>query len=399
MTHETYTRKLSYNERMFIAADDICPPVVNQLFLEGEGFFNIEKWRNAVEVASAANPGSRLILKGHLGMSRWIDSGITPEVIEVDGSGWDGTGPAGAPFLSKRLFPRKGPTCEVLLIHGSPLRVCFRTHHAVMDGRGTLLWAEDIFRVLRSDDPEGFTSRITDFELVRSVNKKYRTPFPRDSIAPTGTAGHPAKGVTWKRITIPGSYKNILGQVMVISAIEAWKYRQGPVRFSVPVDLRPLDRTVRSTGNLAIAIYVEVTGKSTSESISLDIKNQLQNKHECMIDRLDPYICNAPLRLLTHAGRCRINSGTRSGKYGISGILSNMGFIPSDVFKNVYSGGGFNSSAFWGIPPSFENVPYFMGITSRENKLEIILTLPEVLADNGRLDNMLETIRNGLKPE
>jgi hypothetical protein len=76
-----------------------------------------------------------------------------------------------------------------------------------------------------------------------------------------------------------------------------------------------------------------------------------------------------------------------------------MGFIPANIFKNVYSGGGFISGAFWGIPPSFENVPFFMGITSRENTLEIILTLPEVLADNDRLNNMLKSIRSGLKHE
>ncbi len=381
---------------MFIAADEICPPVVNQLFLDGEGFFDLNKWRNAVKTASAANPGSRLILKGHLAGSRWVDSGVTPEVIEIDSGRWDCTGPDGAPFLEKRLIPREGPTCEVLLLHGNPLRVCFRTHHSVMDGRGTLLWAEDIFRVLRGEEPSGSHSAITDTELARSVQAEYRTPFPRNCIAPTGQPGKPARGVTWKRITIPGSFKNILGQVMVISAREAWKHQQGPVRFSIPVDLRPLDKNVKSTGNLAIAIYVEVKQDSTPESISYDIKKQLEGKRECMIDRFDPLICHLPIGLLKRAGNYRIKTGTMNMKYGTSGILSNMGFIPVNVFKKVFSGGGFNSNILWGIPPSFENVPFFLGLTSRENTLEIILTLPKVLADNNRLDNILKSIKNKL---
>ncbi len=36
--------------------------------------------------------------------------------MEIDSAGWDGTGPDGAPFLLKRLPPRSGPTCEILLI-------------------------------------------------------------------------------------------------------------------------------------------------------------------------------------------------------------------------------------------------------------------------------------------
>lgn len=86
--------------------------------------------------ASAGNPGSRLILRGHLGSCRWVDSGKTPPVREIDGSRWDGLGPVGAPFLQEPLSPIKGPMCEVLLIHGDPLRVAFRVHHGVMDGRG-----------------------------------------------------------------------------------------------------------------------------------------------------------------------------------------------------------------------------------------------------------------------
>lgn len=101
---ERYTRRMTFNERAFVVLDLICPPMANQFIFDGEGILDIEKWRIAVDIASEANPGTRLILSGHLSWSRWIDSGITPRIREVDGSQWDGMSPEDAPFF-RRIFP------------------------------------------------------------------------------------------------------------------------------------------------------------------------------------------------------------------------------------------------------------------------------------------------------
>ncbi|HOO70349.1 MAG TPA: hypothetical protein PK926_01215 [Spirochaetota bacterium] len=387
-----YTRKLTYNERLFIVADEICPPLLNQLFFDGEGSFDAEMWSRAVEAASEANPGSRLVLRGSLGMSRWEDSGSAPRVIEVDGSVWDGMGPDGAPFLQKRLMPRQGPTCEVLLIKGDPLRVCFRTHHAVMDGRGTLTWAEDIFRALRGEPLIGSRSTLSDLELARSVQPEWRTPFPRDNIAPTGKTSGSERGVTWKRMFIPGSYNNFLGQVAVLAAREAWKHQQGPVRFGVPVDIRFRRKGLRSTGNLSIAIYIEVRPDSTPEEIAQDVKKQIDEKRDCMIDRWDPMIRFLPLGFLYKKGQEMILNNAAKNRYGLSGILTNMGKIPMEIF----SGGGFRARAFWGIPPSLENTPFFLGMASHDHTSELIVTMPKNLAGGNRIDTVLDAIRSGL---
>jgi len=394
MSKKSYTRKMSYNDRLFAVSEKICPPGLNQFVCEGEGFFDAGRWREAVKTASEANPGSRIILKGHLGRSRWIDSGITPPVTEVDGSDWDGLGPAGAPFLDRGVDLRKGPVSEVLLIHGNPLRVCFRTHHAVMDGMGLLTWMEDVFHVLRGEAPVGSTSSITDMELARSVMKEYRRPFPKDNIVPTGKPSGDKRGVTWKRIIIPGTYKNILGQVVVLSAHEAWKYQEGPVRFAIPVDIRTRQKGLRSTANLAIAIYVEVKKDSTPEDIANDIRNQIAEKRDCMIDRFDPYLRFLPIRFLVNRGNAIIENNNRRGLYGSSGLISNMGKPPVIFF----SGGGFNTRLIWGIPPSIENCPFLIGMATRSGEVTLSLSVPNALNRDNRLDTVLQNIISGLIP-
>src|SRR4030043_458932 len=95
-----FTRQLTATERLYLINAEICPPFANQFFLEGTGVLDAKLWRKAVEVAAAANPGSRLVLKGKLNFGRWVDSGKTPPVREVDGSSWDCMSPEGAPFLN-----------------------------------------------------------------------------------------------------------------------------------------------------------------------------------------------------------------------------------------------------------------------------------------------------------
>ena len=390
-----YTRKATYNEHLFLAADAYRPPVANQFFIEGTGVLDHNKWQAAVEKASAANPGTRLRLKGHLGWSKWIDSGITPPVIEVDGSNWSGTGPDGAPFLMKQLNPRDSHTCEVLLIHGPTQRIAFRTHHAVTDGRGTFTWIEDIFRVLNSLEPLGSTSTLSDLELVRSIRKEYRTPFPFDNLAPAGKAEGDEGGVTWKRVEVQGRFKNFLGQIAVLAAKEARKHGSGPVRFSVPVDLRRHMKGARSTCNLSMAIYIEVKPDSTPQDISDNISRQLELNNDCLIDRLDPLFRYVPQSLITSQLTKRVRKIHQKGLYTSSGVITNLGSVQASAF----SGGGFKGETAWAIPPGLDASPFVCGmISSRENQTMIILTMPRVLATNNRMDIILENITGGLIP-
>ena len=181
-----YKRKMSPTERVYLIYNHICPPFANQMILEGSGCLDYKKWILAVKEASKANPGSRIVCRGHGPLSHWVDSGIAPDVRKEDGSAWNGIGPEGAPFLERKLSPIKGPTCEVILINGGTPRIAFRTHHGAMDARGTMSWALDIFRSLRGEKPIGSHCALTEQKLARLYQKESRTPPKHRFIAPTG---------------------------------------------------------------------------------------------------------------------------------------------------------------------------------------------------------------------
>jgi NRPS condensation-like uncharacterized protein len=388
-----YTRKLSFNERFFLVTDRVTPPFCNQMVFEGRGNFDRDRWLRAVEAASRANPGSRVIMKGLLNRARWVDSLTNPGFRIVDGSAWDGMGDEGAPFLQQHLDPFTGPSCEVLLMEGPVPRVAFRTHHAVMDGRGTLLWAEDIFRVLKGEEPTGSLSTLSDFEAAWKFQREGRKPPPHEFIAPTGHARGDKKGVTWKRRRLKGSFKNMLGQVAVLVARHAREKQQGKVRLAIPVDLRPRLEGERSTGNLTNTIYIEVAPHATPESVTEDIAQQLQICNDCKIYHREKIMSYVPLWYMTRELNKIIARKHAAGLYHNSGIISNLGRLD----LNSFSGGGFTATSWFAVPPCQEIVPFFMVLTGSGDRAELMAGMPRVLAGGGRLDSFIESVARGLK--
>ncbi|HNQ64436.1 MAG TPA: hypothetical protein PKL38_00520 [Smithella sp.] len=388
-----YTRKMTFNDRAFVVLNQISPPTVNQFIFDGEGTLDPEKWRRAADAASEANPGTRLVLRGHLSWSRWVDSGINMRVREVDGRNWDGRGPENEPLLEESLPYRGNPTCEIVLIQGPTPRVAFRSHHAVCDGRGTLFWADDVFRVLRGEAVVGSTSTITDVELCKSFQNRYRTPFPAEHIAPAGRAKGNDTGVTWRRCSLKGKMSHLLAQCARLAAEEAWRHGEGVVRFGIPVDLRHRRPELRSTANLSFALYTEVKKETSPDDIARDIALQISRCDECRLTKGDERLEYMPLWMMRYKAKNIIRDRHRRGLYSLSGILSNLGRIN----LNRFCGGGFTARAFWIIPPAAEYYPFFMVMTGYEGGSDLTISMPKVLASEGRLENTLKRIVHGLE--
>jgi len=369
------------------------PPFANQYFWEGAGVLDAGLWRAAVEKAAEANPGCRLSLKGFLNRTRWIDSGTPPAVREIDCSRWSGMSSDGAPFLMTPLFPRPGRGCEILLMHGSPLRVVFRTHHAVMDGRGTQTLAEDVFRALRGEPLVGSECRTVEQELARSFQQGSRPASPAVHIAPTGRAEGSGREMRWQRFQVKGTYRKIVSQVAVALAREARTRSSGPVRIGIPVDLRPRRNGLRSTSNLTNLIYVDVNPGDTYEDVDGDIRRQLEEGHDGMLYPGDELIRYMPLGLIRVLADRRIRRNHGRGLYNTTALISNLG--KKDL--GDFSGGGFNATAFWAIPPGSELYPYSIVLAGYGDTIEIIISIPEVMATGGRFERSIRAIAGSLE--
>src|SRR5688572_7611074 len=231
-----FRRRISPNERLYLAGERLSPPFAIQVFVEGEGAIDIDQLRRAVAAASRACPGVRLIAKGKY----WVDTGESPRVRAI--------GPIrdltveNAPFLWDRLDPHTGPTCEVLLHRGERTTLVFRAFHGVMDGRGVLLWVHEVFRALRGEAAVGADATETDLGLLerlgpvtRRTGLRFDTPSP---VAPASAGAVRDTEFLWHRRTVQGGHAGLVAKLAAVLADAA----DAPsTRVMVPVDLRRHD--------------------------------------------------------------------------------------------------------------------------------------------------------------
>ncbi len=385
-------RPLSASMRLYLAADRASPPCVNQMIYEGTGRFDLKNWKEAARTASEANPGSRIVLRGLPGRERWIDSGITPTVREADGSAWDGTGSDGAPFLQSSFPVRKGPNCEVVLIQGHPARVAFRSHHAIMDGRGTMTWAEDIFRVLRGEKPLGAEFLMTEIDLLNVQWGKRKNPLPHTYLPLAGKAVGNDTSPAWKRRTIMGRQPRLLARVMLLTAREARRHGDGNVRIGIPVDLRYRREGLRSTSNLANAIYIDIDPGTGVDALAAEINSRVTNLYDGEVTWEDTLAKHVPIRLFQKGIEMEGARNAKSGRYRFSGFISNLGRVEVEKF----SCDGFRAETFFAVPLIAPMIPFMMTLSGAGDRSELLINMPRNLSTEGRLETAINNIIAGL---
>ena len=387
-----FEKPLSPVERLWVVADAICPPFVNQLVLEGAGRIDDAALTDAAARAGDAHPGARLVLRGRLEGSRWVDGGVAVPVRRVDGSAWDGSGPEGAPFLQGRLPPRTGPTCEVVAVDGDPWRLVIRTHHAVMDGRGTLALVEDLFRALRGEPLEGTDSAVTDLELARRLRPPRAEKRGEDCLAPTGPARGDDTRITWRRRFVPGRFSALLPRIALAVARLCRRQGAGRVRLDVPVDLRGAFPDVRSSGNLTGMVFLDLPEDATVDGVADGIRRRvLRGEAGSFVVAAAP-LSGVPLWLMRAVGAGAAKRVHTRGRYVTSGAISNLGRMPFERF----SGGGFRCAQGFFIPPGSDSHPFFLGMSGRADGVELVLSMPLLLASDGRLEEALDALAGAL---
>ena len=404
----TYQRPLSTIERYYVSCDSNnngqhLTPCMNQMVIEGNADIDINVFRRAVIKASYANPGSRITLKGHLGFSRWVTSEHSTPVRVIE-SNWDGMSNDSAPFLQDPLPVRKGPTSEVLIIINKVLvksYVIFRSHHGAMDGRGTLHFANDVFRCLRGDDPIGENSNITDMQLAKVINNHAKAPeIGPDVAAPTGRPSvindsEKQQTSRWIRRTLIGKHKGVLAKVALETARFARLKGENNVRFQIPVDMRPHQEGLSSTANLTGAIVINVNSDTNEEQWNQDIKAQIADKREADIPRFFRFfpfhlLSWVPRKTIFNSNRRLVEKRRSHGQFRTTGVISNLGLLKVEQF----SGEGFNAQKCYFIPPEFDTTALFITLAGHPEGIEILMRAPTEL-DGGRVAELSDfVIRN-----
>jgi hypothetical protein len=334
--HRRYTRKLSPIERASLVLNEFCNYNCD-IVVEGDGALSVDTLRSAVESAAQANPGSRVRLRGVLGFSRWVDSGIAPEVREVHAPVWDGRSERGAGFLGERFNALAGGAiCKVLYVRGSPARIVFRALHAAVDGRSLLHWIAEVFRALRGEPLLGSPCTYVEWDIMRKFQDRVNrealdapSTEPSLPVIPCSSLRSTKLRYIWRTVVFPGNIPNVLSKFAIFLAQYARRCAEGRVCFTVPVDLRTLREEVLSLGNLTGYLSIPIGPGDGTRDFSRQLSMRVRNYVDCYRPDILKKLPWVPVRTIRREiGRSLERSLYETVPGTMSGGVVSMGNFP-----------------------------------------------------------------------
>jgi amino acid adenylation domain-containing protein len=361
-----YQRPVSPTEWFYLAGQRIMPPFAIQLVVEGRGRIELPRLTEAVAVAATACPGSRLVRDGRTWRA-WLDA--DPMIGTIPRKQWP-PDPAEA--------TTSGKLCQVLAADDA---LVFRAFHGVMDGRGVLTWAADVFRALRGEPPVGAPSTLTDYAMLEHLGEAgKRPPLTLGWRAPLpGAAGNPLR---WRRRTVDGNHPGLVAKVAAAIAAHSGHPRS---RFMVPVDLRRHVPGLVSTANLSLPVFLDSDPDESWERLHERLLRALADRQELAGgraeragSRIPPPILAAALKAMRH-------------RYLCSSIVSHLGRIDLDAFGAP----GFEASTVYSLPVHAPLAPLSVVATEPPGRTELTVAHHSSVAD---ADALLDAIEFALSP-
>lgn len=393
-----YQKKLSANERLYIAFEDFNIPFCIQMVIQGKGEIDLNLFKKAVELASEKNAGSRLILAGKLNKSVWVDSKIPPPIYEVKiNDEIQENDLKNISFINKKIDIHKGSTCEIILVKSTNLKIIFRAFHGVMDARGVSFWAEEVFRAYRNEVLKGTTTNVTDSDFLKEFDiNKARKKLRFKCKSPTGSPDMSQNGYLWLQKRIAGNYSGLVARLAVIVAEESRKhFKDDIVKFMIPVDLRNHKKELLTTGNLSNPIFIEIDKNDKWLDVYQSIIQKIINKEELINGKWDYLMNYIPLKLFKKFVKNFTYWQLKNNKYMVSGIISNLGKIDLNNFETE----NFKPETVFFLPLDTPFTPISIVSVEHNNFIELSLSIPTALGNNDRLQKLMDSIEKNLTTE
>lgn len=394
-TTKSFSRKLSvieyYHASVGISGKTVEIPRENGIILEGDGQLDIAQWRQALDAAAKANPGARLRLSGDCWWARWDSDGPMPGLRVIEDCAWDGYSERGVEVLyATKLDLRSGPTTELVVIPrpGNRTTLVLRSHHAVMDGMGSVHFYHEMFRALRGEPLVGTNGTFADVELMLSTGVSRSTSRHVKTESVTGLPAGTEVGDVWRRVQLGKPIKNQMARVA--EAIAEFMHQRSdlPALIGIPVDMRRHAPGLRSTANFANMLLVQIRKGEVAEHFRLRLKEMLEHKMETYYPRILGIFKLFPLAWLDKMmGRTSKNYLKRKAMETVA--LSNLGkFDPAPMIAPDFA-----PTSLLGIPIRGSAC---IGLVCIGDQVEMTVGLTRERASEGRMDALIGYLQKRL---
>ena len=374
-------RKISPFEWLYLSATRGFPPCAVQLRIASDTLPSRTALEAALARAAEANPGVRWIPKG----AWWVDSGKPPRLRHMARSE--------VASLDHTVFRESFtfddiPPVEILWWEGAGL--VFRCSHALMDAGGLIFFAEETFRALRGDALLGSNHQQSTREHLLKFNHPERRPwFKPDKISPLGPPSKGKSGFVWETRTVPGKVSAVGARVASSWSHLAARLRPNDTtRLMTPVNLRQVDSTLRSTGNLSNAFFFDAPATASWRDFygwTLDAFARHDERMTSGVDRVFPWV---PLPVLNGFHRWAHERQVRTDRYLFSGTLSHIDHVSLQAF----SAEGFVPDSASLLPFDAPGSAVTIITLQHDHGVEIAASCPAATGSDGRLAQALDRL-------
>lgn len=371
--------------------------MVNQFLSQGQGSIDRAKLEDALRQAADANPGIRLRLRGFWGWRYWDDAGTNPVVEEINAPEWDGMSSEHCPRIGEYIDLRKDSLVQASIIYTrNDVYLLFRTHHAITDGRGTVHFLADAFRIMRGEKPLGSTSKLTEWDIAMREERPPRPVIEGNCLPVTNFPVNPtARGCRWQRFVWNGDKNKLTAKIMFALAQLAWEtHGDGKILIRIPADLRRYlkDEEGFTVANCSGALDFEMKPDQTLNQIRSQLVKAMRNKED-----LSPFMESHKFARWMPPATFRVNPEIlrkthESGRYRMTAIVTNLG----DVDLAPFTLDTYQPKELFGVPIAFENRPIYVGAASQGNNTGIMVGIPKALATQEQLQQFCDMLAQKL---
>ena len=355
-----YVRKISCNELLYADMQEVFHAYASQYVMKIKKLKSKEALERAINEAIQFNSGTNVLLKGKSFYD--AEKPIELKSIKITGNDfWNSS------FFEEKINLNNNSILAYLVTYRKDKYFVLKISHTAMDGKGGLLFINNIFRHLNGEPMEHYDNLLTDRQLVKSLPHCSKIEPKMPKLQPKNSR-HIKSYTQARRIICFKGYTNSL--VAKISKVFAEEFKDNSVKIMVPTDLRRHDRANKHCGNLVLPIMLRINKTDNIPTINGRLLMGLKNRDELNIKNTS-YFCYQylPKRIRHLVMRTTVSYAEKRRRFSIAGVVTYLGKIPIEKMQNDI----IQISDFISIPPAEPLGPFIASIVEYSNETRIAL--------------------------
>jgi len=376
-------RKASCNEHLYMDMQDLTNSYAIQYLFKIKKLKSKEKLEEAINNVIKNNKGSNVYLKGnkyYLNNKRLKIKEITDDNADIYNL---------KVFQSKVDYTKESIKVYIINNNGNKY-LYFQLLHSVMDGKGCLLFVENVMNYLKQKDLIKCSNNITEKEFVKPLkyNKNNENKLP--------SIKHPKakpikKYITkWKVIELDGYVPSLISKIACILNKE---FNNSLVKYMIPTDIRRHNRKDTYIGNLTLPIFLKVKDSDNYQNVNGQLLYSIKNNDELNIKHASyinyEYYPKALRKLVLKQG---LNIISKYNKFTVGAIISHLGRIDLQDYSNKH----LEVEEFVSLPVQQPLGAFSIVIAEYNNKTKIAISYYENQFEEDYVENLLNNIKTEL---